>query len=59
MIRVVLSGLRCAVVSCRDLMELRLNRWIPRREEEKAKTMVEVRINAFCSWKSFLEDIVT
>ncbi|CAM9976255.1 unnamed protein product [Laminaria digitata] len=26
----------------RDLTELRLNRWIPRREEEKAKTMQEL-----------------
>ena len=34
----------CIVIYYRDLIELRLNRWIPRREEEKAKTMEEVRI---------------
>ena len=27
---------------CRDLIELRNNRWVPRRAEEKAKTMQEV-----------------
>lgn len=27
---------------CRDLIELRKNYWVPRREEEKAKTMQEV-----------------
>lgn len=27
----------------RDLIELRKNHWVPRREEEKAKTMQEVK----------------
>ena len=41
---VLSGGFLCIVMSCRDVTELRLNRWIPRREEEKAKTMQEVRM---------------
>lgn len=33
---------RRRAVRYRDLIELRNNRWVPRRAEEKAKTMQEV-----------------